>query len=473
MQNPRKLIKSALGPATTLGLLGGLVSGRGDDRLRTAARGAAKGFGTDLGVLAGGGLGLGLGMVTGAPILGAVGGGIGGGMLGHSLASEAVGPYETEEEKFERMLEAREAAQEKMKMKTAYEFGAKIAASSCVPCHTPNGPTNKKPYTSVSPAVTDAGQQSVEIGKPPVTETEHSEAKAKQPEEGVKSAYEFGKKVAAVNTASGIPRYNVPTAEELMDSDVPPVGLPSGVMHPSPSYAARMERLRHEPREGHPGLHASLPPLPASPNAPTTSTASGTWADKPAKPAVPLIGPGGSRTSFPVVPPNLPTGPRGPRGGRLTSNNIPAGYTTRLNDKGGTELVPSGRTGNPRGGRVTSNNIPDGYKAQSDGKGRTTLVPASAAPTPPANKSNQPTTKQDPTAVLNSVLGPVPAADIAAAEAAAKTKPEPTKTDPAAEGGWGNLPAYAAGGLGAAGLAALLYHMANQPKKKRRDEEDA
>lgn len=440
MQNPRKLIKSALGPATTLGLLGGLVSGRGDDRLRTAARGAAKGFGTDLGVLAGGGLGLGLGMVTGAPILGAVGGGIGGGMLGHSLASEAVGPYETEEEKFERMLEAREAAQEKMKMKTAYEFGAKIAASSCVPCHTPNGPTNKKPYTSVSPAVTDAGQKSVEIGKPPVTETEHSEAKAKQPEEGVKSAYEFGKKVAAINTVSGIPRYNAPNPEELLDSNVPPVGLPSGVMHPSPSYAARMERLRQtgmENKVGNPGLHASLPPLPAAPNAPTTSTASGTWADKPAKPA--------------------------------QNNNLAPVRRTRF---GGVELGPTRPTKTRFGGV-----IPDPSAQSSSPAGVKPSAPKpSAAPTSPRRspaQGSQPTTKQDPTAVLNSVLGPVPAADIAAAEADAKTKPEPTKTDPAAEGGWGNLPAYAAGGLGAAGLAALLYHMANQPKKKRRDEEDA
>jgi hypothetical protein len=73
----------------------------------------------------------------------------------------------------------------------------KKAQSACSPCAMPNGPTNKKPYTSESPAVTDASQKSVEIGKPPVTETEHSEAKAKQPEEGAKSAYAFGAKVAA------------------------------------------------------------------------------------------------------------------------------------------------------------------------------------------------------------------------------------------------------------------------------------
>ena len=83
------------------------------------------------------------------------------------------------------------AAQTKKKEKKAMsliEFGAKIAQSTCTPCDMPNGPTNKKHMTGASPAVLDASQQSEEIGKPPVTETEHSEAKAKQPEEGVKAA---------------------------------------------------------------------------------------------------------------------------------------------------------------------------------------------------------------------------------------------------------------------------------------------
>ena len=72
------------------------------------------------------------------------------------------------------------------------QFGAKVAQSTCSPCAMPNSPTNKKPYTSESPAVTDASQHSEEIGVPEVAETEHSDAKAKMPEEGVKSAYAFG-----------------------------------------------------------------------------------------------------------------------------------------------------------------------------------------------------------------------------------------------------------------------------------------
>jgi hypothetical protein len=312
----RQFVKSA-GIGTTVGILGGLASGRGDDKLRSAGRGAIKGMGFDVGAGMGGALGGALGMATLNPALGVaglVGGGLGGGMLGQSLASSAIGPYETEEEKFERMLAAREAAQLKLKNKekaamSFYSFGAKIAnyvdlhnepkpakkqlpqhevfnnalaraeaagekpspelfariqkehddaqktekkskitgmtfdpdnanvkklkaqhpnnwrqvmaksqglsdssrakaikkaQSACSPCAMPNGPKNK-PYTSASPAVTDASQKSVEIGKPPVTETEHSEAKAKQPEEGAKSAYAFGAKVAAgIFTPTGL-----------------------------------------------------------------------------------------------------------------------------------------------------------------------------------------------------------------------------------------------------------------------------
>jgi hypothetical protein len=323
-------------------------------------------MGFDVGAGMGGALGGALGMATLNPALGIaglVGGGLGGGMLGQSMASSAIGPYETEEDKFERMLAARESAQLKLKNKekeamSLYSFGAKRAVapqtmnmnangapqagiigdhfneqiglvdklvgqgkakypynanapfnpvqaagvrnnpaapplkasvkapapalgkagsvlafgaklanyvdlhdspssdelisrakdvkneaertgrpvvkdyakkqlpphevfqnalrraeasgespspelfsrmqkehdsaqkkaqSACSPCAMPNGPA-KKPYTSASPAVTDASQKSVEIGKPPVAKTEHSAAKAKLPEEGVKSA---------------------------------------------------------------------------------------------------------------------------------------------------------------------------------------------------------------------------------------------------------------------------------------------
>jgi hypothetical protein len=72
------------------------------------------------------------------------------------------------------------------------EFGAKVAQSTCSPCDMPNGPANKKHMTGASPAVTEAGEHSEEFGTPEVAETEHSDAKAKMPEEGAKSAYAFG-----------------------------------------------------------------------------------------------------------------------------------------------------------------------------------------------------------------------------------------------------------------------------------------
>jgi hypothetical protein len=83
-------------------------------------------------------------------------------------------------------------------MTRAFNFGAKLAASSCSPCDMPNSPTNKKHMTGASPAVTEAGEKSEEIGKPEVVETEHSEAEAKQPEEGVKSAANYGKMLGSL-----------------------------------------------------------------------------------------------------------------------------------------------------------------------------------------------------------------------------------------------------------------------------------
>jgi hypothetical protein len=315
----RQPVKLA-GIGTTVGILGGLASGRGDDKLRSAGRGAIKGMGFDVGAGMGGALGGALGMATLNPALGIaglVGGGLGGGMLGQSMASSAIGPYETEEEKFERMLAARESAQLKLKNKekaamSLYLFGAKLAnyvdlhdspssdelisrakdvkneaertgrpvvkdyakkqlpphevfqnalrraeasgespspelfsrmqkehdsaqkkaQSACSPCAMPNGPKNK-PYTSASPAVTDASQKSVEIGKPPVAKTEHSAAKAKLPEEGVKSAIDFGAMMGGMKVAvspatmlGGIGKKPAPANDFLQ------------MQRPSPSYKA-------------------------------------------------------------------------------------------------------------------------------------------------------------------------------------------------------------------------------------------
>jgi hypothetical protein len=123
----------------------------------------------------------------------------------------------------------------------------KKAQSACSPCAMPNSPTNKKPYTSASPAVTDASQKSVEIGKPPVTKTEHSEAKAKQPEEGAKSAYAFGRKVAAINGDEIAAKYDHPRAPVY--GDPPPPAAPSAPdylpQNPGDQLANKMQRWPH------------------------------------------------------------------------------------------------------------------------------------------------------------------------------------------------------------------------------------
>jgi hypothetical protein len=159
-------------------MLGGAAGG--------GAIGGAMGLGQNLGSMTGDAISRGMGLdekgtASAATQIGTSLAGLGGGAYLGLKAHKRIG----EELEFEDEPKKKEKA-----AMSLYSFGAKLAQSTCSPCDMPNGPTNtnKKPYTSASPAVTDASQKSVEIGKPPVTETEHSEAKTKLPEEGVKSA---------------------------------------------------------------------------------------------------------------------------------------------------------------------------------------------------------------------------------------------------------------------------------------------
>ena len=140
------------------------------------------------------------GMLAARGAVGAAGGGLMG--LGAGGVISALTPAEEEDKK-----------KEKTAM-SLIQFGAKIAQSTCMPCDMPNGPTNKKHMTGSSPAVLDASQQSEEIGKPPVTETEHSEAKAKQPEEGVKSAVDFGAMMGALRPQRNLQSVQIMEAPE-------------------------------------------------------------------------------------------------------------------------------------------------------------------------------------------------------------------------------------------------------------------
>jgi hypothetical protein len=105
-----------LGAGTGIGTVAGLVTGKKNDRANAALRGGLKGFGWDLGAGAGAGLGMaaGLSMGGGSPqaaLYGGVGGALGGlagGLTGYGLTDSALGPYETEQEKFDRLLAERE-----------------------------------------------------------------------------------------------------------------------------------------------------------------------------------------------------------------------------------------------------------------------------------------------------------------------------------------------------------------------------
>lgn len=128
---------SVLGVGTGVGAVAGLISGKKNNRANAALRGGLKGLGWDIGSTAGAGLGgvLGAGIAPDLPSallysgLGTVAGGLTGGLAGYGLTSSALGPYETEQEKFDRLLAEREKKLRAPPEKTAaYEFGAHLAA---------------------------------------------------------------------------------------------------------------------------------------------------------------------------------------------------------------------------------------------------------------------------------------------------------------------------------------------------------
>lgn len=104
---------------TTIGAVGGALTGDKGKRMRAATRGAVKGLGTDVGMASGGAAGAALGGLGGAiatlPIgmLGAIPGAIGGGLaggyhggrLGYHVADSMVGPYKSKREELLELIQ--------------------------------------------------------------------------------------------------------------------------------------------------------------------------------------------------------------------------------------------------------------------------------------------------------------------------------------------------------------------------------
>jgi hypothetical protein len=258
-------------------------------------------------------------------------------------------------------------------MTRAFNFGAKIAASMCSPCDMPNSPTNKKHMTGASPAVTEAGEKSEEIGKPEVVETEHSEAEAKQPEEGVKSAANFGKmlggllgaaKPAAGNAADLAASLGAKakTTAARTGNDVVRINPATGVQETlaraggdlKPAWVRNNEAIARgiDPKTGvRPGSVApTAPPPPALP--------------KPVGESVYAAKPGGPM-DFPQAPPpkpvsSLPPTAAPPPASYRPNVAIPVRQTNRVINgatgqtvSGGTQPAPSWLTAN-RDARATA-----------------------------------------------------------------------------------------------------------------------
>jgi hypothetical protein len=304
----------------------------------------------------------------------------------------------------------------------------KKAQSACSPCAMPNGPTNKKPYTSASPAVTDASQKSVEIGKPPVTETEHSEAKAKQPEEGAKSAYAFGAKVAAgFEGVTGVPyspqSLSAPSnyadlADDMRANQFSPRGSKNTAPRLSTGTGNLVAKQQHLNK-----LQTELNNAPRTNIGPRNmaDTVVDAWAAAPPAIANKITDTGKSIASY-----------GGPR--NLLDTAVD-GYMTGFNaltSAPGKALASAQKLwneGGNDGGRGYQG--PPGSTPQASGK-----------------------------------VGPKPDAPAAAGAGAGSSLGGILKM-------LRDNPGYtAAGGLGALGLGGLLYHLNSQPKKKKRDEEE-
>ena len=299
--------------------------------------------------------------------------------------------------------------EEKQSMANLYTFGAKLAKSMCSPCDMPNGPTNKKHMTGASPAVLEADEKSEEIGKPPVTETEHSEAEAKQPEEGVKAALLFGQKIAA--NYGGV-------RQNPGQFDLPQLKLP-------------------DPRSGYtPGDVMTLP------------------AEAPVQ-----------------GPKDIELPQRGMLGYMLGREATPpAGSAENFVKKmlAGQQIGRSNATAkawaNQGIGPEGKDPLPASMRLGQSPLGKLLNI-VGAQPTPKA-----PLARGTYNDAMNVAKADASGADLSAhVDSTTGTSKATAGAAGDSLGGYGKYLPYAAGGLGAAGLAGLAYHLMNQKKKKKRD----
>lgn len=337
----------------------------------------------------------------------------------------------------------------------------KKAQSACSPCAMPNAPTNKKPYTSASPAVTDASQKSEEIGKPPVTETEHSDAKAKLPEEGAKSAFAFGAKVA---DALGDSLFN-----NLSPADQ------QATMQPTPTGPSASESMFQASRN-------MLPPIKSLPN-PRYATEN---VDAGVPGAVAAFGaqqaakfPSPDMRPKPPAPVPAPVRGYGGFGAMLGTPNVNF-------DSSGPQLASSTKkvTPSPAATAKPTKPITSLLSQRVDALGAPPSPVAKPTPAGPVQGPAAPGFDDKYEQMITGVTNPKYLEN--KTDWAKTTKPVQTSLT-RGEDPFGDKPKsdmfgdamgfldrnkYPIGaGLGAAGLAALLYHM-NQPKKKKRDDDE-
>ena len=381
-------------------MLGGAASG--------GALGGAMGLGHNLGYVAGDALSRGMGMdekgnASAATQIAARLAGLGGGAYLGLKAHKRIG------EELEHEDEPKKKEKEAMSL---YSFGTKLAKSVCSPCDMPNSPTNKKHMTGASPAVLAADEKSEELGRPEAEHTEHSEEAVNIPG---KKAMAFGRKIAAINTAS-------PT----MYADAP-----------KPAWHGELDQANMERSRA--GLMANLPVTPGV----NLGGDRGMGAPAPDK-----LGPGGSYGDFfyrNYVAPTL----SGANSARLAAGNAIG------------NMVGSADVSNPAAWGAAPQQGPLKPVAAPKAKSIAELINTATKDTHLSPSEEIAGMNVDGTFTKRPV-NPAPLGD--------GPKADPSLLSQAL--GHPYTP-YIAGGLGATGLAALVYHLMHQKKKKpERDEEE-
>lgn len=354
--------------------------------------------------------------------------------FGAKLASDYVDLYNKPKKQEKEKEEKKSMATQSI---SALEFGAKLAKSMCSPCDMPNSPTNKKHMTSASPAVLEADEKSEEI-KPETEKTEHTEQAIDVPGQkasAVSACFDFGRRFAKAavfgempsGTYAARPELKYDLAKDIINSDIADSAKPAPAAAPAAPAPAAVQGPQDIalPPRSYLGALLGHAPTPAA----------------------------GSVDH--IVQKTL----AGQRAGR--ANAVANAWANQGAGREGTDAWTGVQRKDPLAASMRLGKTPLGR----------ILNTVAALPDAPAAK----TEAAPATGTYNDAVN-VAKTDVTGTNLGAHVDSVVPKVDAKATGdmlgGYGKYLPYAAGGLGAAGLAALAYQLMSQKKKKKNDGTD-